>query len=61
MEFDGIAGTGTPAYMAPELIMNDYTESSDMWSLGVTIFVMVSGAFPFDYDDDVVRQKVTVL
>ena len=53
--------TGTPAYMAPELIMNDYTESSDMWSLGVTIFVMVSGAFPFEWDDSVVRQKIVEL
>ena len=37
--------------MAPELIANNYTEISDLWSLGVTIFVMVCGKFPFDGPD----------
>lgn len=39
---------GTPFYMAPE-IFNDgtYNEKCDMWSLGVILFVMLTGRPPF--------------
>ncbi|WKX89322.1 hypothetical protein Q1695_008736 [Nippostrongylus brasiliensis] len=47
---------GTPAYMAPEMIDNDktaYNPKVDMWSLGVVLFVGISGYPPFsdDYSD----------
>ena len=40
---------GTPAYVSPEIIKNERYEkfASDIWSLGVLLFVMVTGEFPF--------------
>eukprot|EP00035_Acanthoeca_spectabilis_P037571 m.46054 g.46054 ORF g.46054 m.46054 type:complete len:683 (+) comp8713_c0_seq1:757-2805(+) len=35
---------GTPEFMAPEVAGHDYSEKSDLWSLGVTLFVMVCGS-----------------
>ncbi|CAG9322911.1 unnamed protein product [Blepharisma stoltei] len=38
---------GTPAYMAPELIKGKYDEKCDVWSLGITLYAMLSGSPPF--------------
>lgn len=40
---------GTPAYVSPEIIRKERYEkfASDIWSLGVLLFVMVTGEFPF--------------
>ena len=40
---------GTPSYMAPELTQKREYEGKavDMWALGVLIFVMLTGTFPF--------------
>ncbi|XP_076306016.1 serine/threonine-protein kinase D3-like isoform X2 [Tachypleus tridentatus] len=45
---------GTPAYLAPEVVRNKgYNRSLDMWSVGVIIYVSLSGTFPFNEDEDI--------
>lgn len=39
---------GSPAYMAPEVHnMTDYDAKVDMWSMGVMLFLLLSGTLPF--------------
>jgi calcium-dependent protein kinase len=42
---------GTPYYMAPEVIDGDYTSQCDIWSLGVLMYVLLSGYLPFQGDN----------
>lgn len=45
---------GTPAYLAPEVLRNKgYNRSLDMWSVGVIVYVSLSGTFPFNEEEDV--------
>nr|AQN67650.1 serine/threonine-protein kinase D3 [Homo sapiens] len=45
---------GTPAYLAPEVLRSKgYNRSLDMWSVGVIIYVSLSGTFPFNEDEDI--------
>ncbi|CAG2174004.1 unnamed protein product, partial [Oppiella nova] len=48
---------GTPAYLAPEVLRNKgYNRSLDMWSVGVIIYVSLSGTFPFNEEEDISDQ-----
>lgn len=38
---------GTAYYIAPEVIQGSYTERCDLWSIGVMLFIMLSGKPPF--------------
>ena len=42
---------GTPAYIAPEILTRQKTydgNQSDVWSCGVTLFVLLCGCYPFE-------------
>jgi len=44
--------TGTPYYMAPEIIDGEYDESCDMWSIGVITYSLLVGYPPFNALND---------
>lgn len=46
-------GFGTLSFVAPEvLIRKPYNKEVDIWSIGVTLYYMLTGTLPFDDDDD---------
>ena len=50
---------GTPYYMAPEMIHGNFVYESDMWSIGVILFIMVTGKQPFRaHDKEGVFEKI---
>ena len=50
---------GTPYYIAPEILVGNYNEKCDLWSVGVILFIMISGSPPIKgVDDDEILAKV---
>ncbi|CAJ0956589.1 unnamed protein product, partial [Mesorhabditis belari] len=48
---------GTPAYLPPEVLQKrGYNKSLDMWSVGVIIYVTLSGTFPFNDGEEISEQ-----
>lgn len=48
---------GTSYYVAPEVIGGEYDERCDVWSLGIIMYIMLSGVPPFDGPDDIQIMK----
>lgn len=51
----GETSVGSPAYAAPEIILkHQYNESVDTWSVGILLYHMITGIFPF-FDPNIPR------
>jgi serine/threonine protein kinase len=50
--------TGTRPYMAPEQIMGKSQRRSDVWALGVVMYVLYTGMFPFYHEVEKVLMDI---
>jgi len=52
---------GTSYYIAPEVLNQTDDERCDVWSIGVLMYILLSGQPPFDGDDDAaIIEKIRV-
>ena len=42
----------SPQYLTPEMIQGSYGKECDVWSMGVMLYILLSGSPPFDGDDE---------
>ena len=43
---------GTSYYIAPEVLDTQYDSKCDLWSIGVIMFILLTGKPPFDGQND---------
>ncbi|CAK0857540.1 unnamed protein product [Prorocentrum cordatum] len=51
---------GTLAYIAPEVLRGSYTNQCDMWSLGVSVFILLLGYMPFQGNAEKLQMNIKV-
>mmetsp|Transcript_21242 Transcript_21242/g.30050 ORF Transcript_21242/g.30050 Transcript_21242/m.30050 type:complete len:428 (-) Transcript_21242:1956-3239(-) len=50
---------GTPAYVAPEILTSQpYGLKADMWSIGVIVYILLSGYQPFRGNEEELKQNI---
>ncbi len=51
--------TGSSFYLAPQVLLESYTEKCDIWSIGVIAYALLLGNFPFDdKNEDIIWDKI---